>query len=43
MGKAEKHNFYVAIVLYGKEMKWTLLHMNARGEGHNDLRQGHLS
>ena len=34
MGKAEKSNFYVAIVLYGKEMKWTSLHMNARGQGH---------
>ena len=34
MGKAEKFNSYVAIVLWGKEMKLTSLHMNARGQGH---------
>ena len=34
MAKAEKMNSYVAIVLKGKEMKLTSLHMSARGQGH---------
>ena len=34
MEKAENFIFYVDIVLYGKEMKLTSLHMNVRGQGH---------
>ena len=34
MGKAEKLNSNVAIVIQSKEMKVTSLHMNARGQGH---------
>ena len=34
LGKAEIFHFSVAIVLKGKEVKLTSLHMNARGQGH---------